>query len=279
MIYNLVFSILPKNFLSRMFGFFSQIKYPRWLSYTSIKVFAYLYKINLEEAEKTSLSDYDCLGNFFIRTLKEEARPVDKSEKSVISPVDGLISHFGKINQNSIIQAKGINYNVLEFLNYSKNATNFLDGDFITLYLAPNDYHRIHTPIDGEITSYSYEPGELYPVNSTAISYIPKLFCKNERLISFLQTPKGNVAIVKVGAYNVGKIKVTYDEKIQTNVFLQGRKEHFYLEPISMKKGQELGRFEMGSTVVMIFEHNMVEFLSITAGQKVLFGQPIANLI
>jgi phosphatidylserine decarboxylase len=152
----------------------------------------------------------------------------------------------------------------------------FLGGRYMTIYLSPQDYHRIHAPIDGRILGYYYQPGKLFPVNNLAVNTINQLFSKNERLITYIQNELGLVAVVKIGATSVGKIRVTYDPNISTNRWVRLAKEHMYEEEIRIRKGAELGRFEMGSTVMLLFEKDTVELLEFEEKQKLLFGQPIA---
>lgn len=275
--YLLLLSILPKNFISKMFGIFSGMRLPRFMMIPILKAFARTYKINLDEAE-LELQEYNSLNQFFTRALRAEARIIDSAENAIVSPVDARITAFGDIQETSLIQAKGIDYSVAELIGSEKYAPYFFNGKYITFYLSPQDYHRIHSPFFGKILGYYYEPGKLFPVNDLAVLNIQSLFPKNERLITFLQTEYGKIAIVKVGASNVGKIRVTYDNKIVTNSWIRFSKEMEYKNvSIYIKKGGELGRFEMGSTVILLFEKDMIEFLdSIQIGQKIQYGTPIA---
>ncbi|HRP70203.1 MAG TPA: archaetidylserine decarboxylase, partial [Turneriella sp.] len=152
----------------------------------------------------------------------------------------------------------------------------FLGGYYMTIYLSPQDDHRIHSPVDGRILGYYYQPGKLFPVNNLAVNSINQLFSKNERLITYIQSEPGLVAVVKVDATSVGKIRVTYDPNIATNRWIRLAKEYLYDEEIQIHKGAELGRFEMGSTVMLLFEKDTVELLDFEERQKMLLGQPIA---
>ncbi|MCB1158039.1 MAG: phosphatidylserine decarboxylase, partial [Leptospiraceae bacterium] len=225
--YILILSMLPKNLLSKVFGFFTYLQLPRFMMIPLLKAFAGMYKINLDEAE-LQLSEYKSLNLFFTRALKAGVRIINSEENAAVSPVDAKITNYGDIHENTMIQAKGIDFNLKELLGSEKFYPCFESGKFITFYLSPQDYHRIHSPAYGKILGYYYEPGKLFPVNELAVKGIRGLFPKNERLITFLQTEYGKIAVIKVGASNVGKIRVTYDKKIVTNTFIRIPREVEY---------------------------------------------------
>lgn len=274
-IYIWLLTILPKNTLSKIFGFLARLQLPSFIMIPILVAFSRLYKINVDEAE-LELKDYRSLNNFFTRALKNTARVIAKDAQVVVSPVDGTILHFGNIQKGQILQSKGISCTIEEILGNKKYLEKFQGGCYVTIYLSPKDYHRIHSPASGKILGYYYQPGKLFPVNTIAVNTIEKLFSRNERLISFLDTGKGLIALVKIGATTVGKIKVTYDEKLSTNKWIRLPRQHSYEEPKPIEKGQELGRFEMGSTVILLFERNTVELLDLEEKQKVRYGEPIA---
>jgi phosphatidylserine decarboxylase len=276
-IYLLFLTLLPKNLISKIFGLFSTLRLPRFMMIPILKAFAKVYKINLDEAE-LEIKEYASLNQFFTRALRAEARIIDSAENAIVSPTDSKITSFGNINQSTIIQAKGIDYSVKELLGSEKFYPSFTNGKYITFYLSPQDYHRIHSPFAGQILGYYYEPGKLFPVNDLAVLNIRGLFPKNERLITFLQTEYGKVAVIKVGASNVGKIRVTYDNKIVTNNWIRFAKEHHYKDvSIMIDKGSELGRFEMGSTVILVFENDTVDLGAISLGDKIQYGTVVGN--
>jgi phosphatidylserine decarboxylase len=275
--YILLLTILPKNLISKLFGMFTYIKLPRFLMIPILRAFAKLYKINVSEAE-LNIQEYNSLNQFFTRALKAGARIIDSAENGVVSPVDARITNYGDINENTLIQAKDIDFSVRELIGSEKYFKFFENGKFMTLYLSPQDYHRIHSPFYGKILGYYYEPGKLFPVNNLAVIGIKSLFPKNERLITFLQTEYGKIAVVKVGASNVGKIRVTYDNKIVTNSWIRFPKDVEYTNVnIYIDKGAELGRFEMGSTVILIFEKDTIDFENITKEEKVQYGSTIGH--
>ncbi|MDF3818855.1 archaetidylserine decarboxylase [Leptospira sp. 96542] len=275
--YLLFLTLLPKNLISKIFGYFSTMRLPRFMMIPILKAFAKVYKINLDEAE-LQIKEYASLNQFFTRALRAEARIIDSAGNAVVSPTDSRITSFGNINQSTIIQAKGIDYSVKELLGSEKYYQSFTNGKYITFYLSPQDYHRIHSPFAGQILGYYYEPGKLFPVNDLAVLNIRGLFPKNERLITFLQTEYGKIAVIKVGASNVGKIRVTYDNKIVTNNWIRFAKEHQYKDvSIMIDKGSELGRFEMGSTVILVFENDTIDFTNLTLGEKIQYGTVVGN--
>lgn len=277
-LYILLLSILPKNIISKLFGMFTYLKLPRFMMIPILKAFASIYKINLSEAE-LNISEYNSLNQFFTRALKAGVRIIDSQENAAVSPVDARITNFGDINESTLIQAKGFDFSLKELLGSEKYWREFENGKFITFYLSPQDYHRIHSPFGGRILGYYYEPGKLFPVNDAAVGGIQGLFPKNERLITFLQTSYGKIAVVKVGASNVGKIRVTYDDKIVTNTWIRFPKEHEYTNVnIMIDKGSELGRFEMGSTVILIFQKGMIELSPFEKEFRIRFGATIGNL-
>lgn len=275
--YILILSILPKNLLSKLFGLASQLRLPRFMMIPILTAFARMYKINLDEAE-LNLTEYKSLNLFFTRALKAGARIVSSEENAVVSPVDARVTAYGDIDENTMIQAKGIDFSLAELLGSKKYAPFFESGKYITFYLSPQDYHRIHSPFFGKILGFYYEPGKLFPVNELAVKGIRGLFPKNERLITFLQTDYGKVAIVKVGASNVGRIRVTYDNKIVTNSLIRFPKEVEYTNvDIMIQKGGELGRFEMGSTVILVFEKDCLDFQGLKLGEKQTYGSTIGH--
>ncbi|MEM7181676.1 MAG: archaetidylserine decarboxylase [Spirochaetota bacterium] len=275
--YILILSILPKNLLSKVFGLFTQLRLPRFMMIPLLTAFAKMYKINVDEAE-LHLAEYKSLNLFFTRSLKAGARIVSSEENAVVSPVDAKVTAFGKIDNTTMIQAKGIDFSLKELLGSNKYTENFESGQFITFYLSPQDYHRIHSPFYGKILGFYYEPGKLFPVNDLAVKGIRGLFPKNERLITFLQTEYGKIAVVKVGASNVGKIRVTYDKKIVTNTLIRFPKEVEYDNvDIMIQKGAELGRFEMGSTVILVFERDTIELAELQLNSKQTYGSTIGN--
>jgi phosphatidylserine decarboxylase len=241
-----------------------------------MRAFAKAYDVPLDEAEHP-IEGYATFADFFARSLKPGLRPVAEGEKVVVSPVDGAVSQAGYLKKGQLVQAKGIDFPVSALLGDEESAEPYGDGAaFATLYLAPRDYHRIHAPVAGEIEGYRYLPGEFWPVNRISVRSKAALFCLNERLITFMKTPVGRCAVVKVGATCVSRIRASYDEVITHEG--QPRSERWY-EPVrEVAKGGELGRFEMGSTVILLFEPGRVTWDETLVPEAVLrMGQRIGE--
>jgi len=239
------------------------------------------FNVDLSQVEQP-VSHYRTLLDFFVRGLKEGARPVDPASDRIISPVDGTVSQVGTVQEGSLLQAKGVTYSLEALLGgEAANSRRFLGGAFITLYLSPRDYHRIHVPVKGKVHRLTYIPGTLFPVNSIGVRRVRGLFSRNERLITYLHSPAGEVALVKVGATNVGSIRVYYDDQVRTN--RPGRRREStktYKHPVTLEKGEELGRFEFGSTVILVFEPGRTVWVDdLSPGQSVQMGQAIARII
>ncbi|GGA38233.1 phosphatidylserine decarboxylase proenzyme [Kroppenstedtia guangzhouensis] len=265
---------MPKKSVSRWMGRLARSPHSRRL----IPYFIRRFDVDLSPVEKP-VSQYQSLLDFFVRGLKEGARPIDPDPERIVSPVDGTVSQMGEIHEGTILQAKGVTYTLEALLGgKGEKIRKFEGGRFITLYLSPRDYHRIHTPIQGRVTGLTYIPGSLFPVNPLGVQWVRGLFARNERLITFLDSPAGEVALVKVGATNVGSIRVVYDREIMTNC--RGRKQIFsrnYPCMEVLEKGEELGRFEFGSTVILLFEANRIDWIGdLSPGTMIRMGQPIA---
>ena len=269
--------LLPKSALSTLVGKATRAPAPRAIHRMAIRAFAKSYKVNAEEAERP-LDQYETFAAFFTRKLKAGIRPIDPDPRAVVSPVDGAVSQIGYAESGMIVQAKGVTYPVAKLLGDEEAAKAFDGGAFATLYLSPRDYHRIHFPVAGEIEGYSYIPGAFWPVNPASVRGVPNLFALNERLTTYLRTPSaGRVAVVAVGATNVARIRASYDDLGVTH---QGAaaKTHRYPAPLkSIQKGDELGVFEMGSTVILLFETGKIRWNSHLHPEAVVkMGQRIA---
>ncbi|MCS1350200.1 archaetidylserine decarboxylase [Mechercharimyces sp. CAU 1602] len=244
-----------------------------------IPLYIRYFKIDLDPIEKP-VAHYPSLLDFFVRGLKPEARPIDKHAHSVVSPVDGVVAQAGNIRDGLLIQAKGVTYSLATLLADEDEARRYEGGHFVTVYLSPRDYHRIHTPLAARVTDITYIPGALYPVNSWGVKKVPGLFNKNERLITHMATAIGKVALVKVGATNVGSIQLAFDDRIEER---QKReiKHKVYQPPIPLAKGEELGRFEFGSTIILLLPPEGVARWEerISSGQSVRMGEKIATIL
>lgn len=265
--------LLPKSALSTVVGMATRAPMPPALHQAAMRFFAKRYAVNLDEAEG-KLEDYATFAQFFTRRLKPGARELDADEKAVISPVDAHVSQIGQIEAGQCLQAKGISFPVDRLLGDARRALDFENGAFATLYLSPRDYHRFHSPLKGEVTGYHYLPGEFWPVNAASVRTTDALFAINERLVTYLDTAAGKLAYVAVGATCVARIHAAYDS-IVTHTG-GGQKSHTYPRPIPMPKGGEIGMFEMGSTVILLFQRGRVRWeAALQPDSPVRFGQRI----
>lgn len=247
--------VLPKKSLSRVVGKLAAIKKPKWLVEHAKSWFINRYHLNMSEAERP-LHEYKSLREVFTRRLKAGARPIGEG---LVHPCDGELTRVANIEEGELIQAKAINYSLEEFIKDPAANEIFLGGTQMTYYLCPTDYHRVHIPIDGEVTSVTHIPGELWPVNPWSVENVSQLFCRNERVVFRIQSALGPIALVMVGATNVGEILVSFDKDIRTNV--RGSKQIFrkaYKPAVKLSKGEELGVFCMGSSVVAIYPKGLV---------------------
>ena len=267
-------TLLPKNSISRIAGRFANSA----ISKPFIPAFAKRYKINLEEAEK-DISEYPTLNAFFTRHLKKGVRPIDQidHDKALCSPVDGKVAQMGEIKNETLIQAKGLDYQLKDLIGCDEEAKDFIDGYFMTIYLAPTDYHRMHHYVNGEIEKMRVIPGRLFPVNILSVNNVKNLFPINERITTYLKTKLNKkTAIVKVGATIVGKIKLAYHDA-ESNKGIAMSKT--FESSIPVKKGDEIGYFAMGSTVILLFEKgDFTPDANVKAGTAVKLGEKLGHL-
>lgn len=267
--------LLPKSALSTVVGVATRLPAPAPIHRAAIKAFARRYDVSVEEAEQ-AIEAYPTFAEFFTRRLKPGARPIDTAPEAVVSPVDGVVSQLGYSEEGECLQAKGVSYPLGKLLSDREMAEVFHGGAYMTIYLSPRDYHRIHSPVDGKVEGYSYLPGEFWPVNPASVKLKQALFCVNERLTSYLDTPAGKVAVVKVGATCVSRIRAAYDDVV---THTGGHAHvHRYGEPKPLKRGDELGVFEMGSTVILLFQKDRVKWAEgIREGSVVRMGSRIGE--
>ncbi len=240
----------PKNHLSYFVGQLVHIRLPGFINRFIIANFAKHYGINLEEAEY-SVDRYPSLGDFFVRKLKPGLRPL--GDTWALHPADSVITQGGSIVAGKLIQAKSRTYSLQNFVKDANALEKYGDGAFLTYYLCPTDYHRVHSPVSGEIKRALHIPGALWPVNSWSTDNIHELFSVNERVLVEIETDRGLVGVMFVGATNVGQIMLSFDSEIKGNQLLSEAINEKVYTGIKIKKGDELGMFRMGSTVVMLY--------------------------
>ncbi len=266
---------LPKRTISRAFGGLTRSPFPAFTHRAAIRAFARRYDVDASEAEKP-LDEYRTFGEFFTRRLRPGARPIAPGDDVPVSPVDGTVSQAGIGEAGRLVQAKGRDYTLAALLADEEEAKRFVGGAYLTLYLSPRDYHRIHAPLGGRILGWAYVPGQLWPVNRPSVAGVPDLFTVNERLVTYLETPVGHVALVAVGATMVGRIRAAYDDVV-TQAGQPARRVK-YERPVAIGKGDEVGVFEMGSTVILLFEPGRIVLDERLAPEvTVRVGEPIGR--
>lgn len=275
--YTLLF-LLPKNFVSCMLGKLVSLPLPRGLALFVNKWFARVFKIDLDEAA-LPIENFPNLQQFFIRRLKPGTRPIADGEHLMVSPCDGHMSVHGTIVEDQLLQIKGKYYGLLNLLRDTDCTARFRAGHYATIYLSPRDYHRFHCPIDGVIVRSFYIPGTLWPVNRWAVSSVEQLFCQNERVVTLIEEPhtKKLMAHIAVGATVVGRMALAYtdfDQYLKTGAAIQ-EIDHV---PIMVSRGQELGRFMFGSTIVLLMEPGLMTSFTKMAPTHVKMGETLGNL-
>ena len=237
---------VPQQKISKVAGRLAASRHP-WVKRTFIRSFAKAYDVSLDEYERQSLNAYESFNDFFTRELQDNARIIDASINGIVSPADGMISQLGQIHDHKLLQAKGRDYDIGQLLANSADGDYFADGSFATVYLAPSNYHRVHMPFDGTLIKTRYVPGTLFSVNNTTAANVPDLFARNERLVCMFDTAYGKAAVVMVGAMIVAGIETVATGKISRTDDIQ-EADH----DMSFKKGDELGRFYLGSTAIVV---------------------------
>lgn len=251
----LILHVVPQHRLSRLMRCLTRIRRP-WIKDLLIRLFLLRFSVDLASAHSADLDDYPDFNSFFTRALKPEARPVVSGATEIATPVDGAVSQCGPLDDDRLIQAKGIDYRLTPLLGGAEAlAAEFRGGVFATLYLSPRDYHRIHMPLDGTLRAMHYVPGKLFSVNDYSTRHVRDLFTRNERLITVFDTAAGPMAVILVGAMFVSGIETVWAGEVTPErpfgnciADAQGRPP-----AIRLARGAELGRFNMGSTVILLF--------------------------
>jgi len=252
--------LIPKQAITLLAGKLASAKAGK-LTTAVIRWFVKRYQVNMAEAAEPNIEAYESFNEFFTRPLKKGARRITKAD--FICPVDGAISQFGDIKADQIFQAKGHQYSTLAMLAGDKAlAANFQNGSFATLYLSPKDYHRIHMPCDGKLKSMTYVPGDLFSVNPTTAQGVPGLFARNERVICEFDSAHGTFVLILVGATIVGSMATVWHGVVNPPRVGRITTWTYENQSITFKQGEEMGRFLLGSTVVMLFPQNTLKFNS-----------------
>jgi len=272
--------VLPQHLLSRIMLALTRIRV-RWLKNFIIKQYIRILDVDLAEAEITDYTQYESVNNFFTRSLKPEARPIAASPH-VTCPVDGTISEIGYIQDEQLFQAKGHTYTLEDLLGGSlERASYFRNGSFATLYLSPKDYHRIHMPAQGKLIEMIHIPGCLFSVSPATTRAIPNLFARNERVIASFRSTYGPMGMVMVGAIFVGSIETIWAGVVTPPAGRHMRQWSYETStPITIERGKEMGRFNMGSTIILLFAENKVRWdEALCSGSKIKMGQSLGTFV
>ena len=270
--------LLPTRWLSSLMCALTRW---RWQPFKNafIRIFMRMYRIDLDEALIREATAFESFNAFFTRALLPESRPIDANPSSVVPPVDGCISQLGVISQRTILQAKGISYTVDDLLAGLGDARALDNGTFCTIYLAPNNYHRIHMPMDGLLHEWNYVPGRLFSVNPATARTLPGLFARNERVGAWFDTPAGPFAMILVGALFVGSMETVWAGQISPPHRRDGGSRHRPSPAVALTRGQEMGRFNMGSTVILLGAPGLLSLdPTKAAGEALRMGQAIGTL-
>lgn len=271
--------LVPQHWLSRLAGMLAE---SRWtpLKNTFIGWFVKRYNVIMAEAAEPDPLAYENFNAFFTRELKPDARPVIAGDENIACPADGAISQLGDVKEGRIFQAKGQNYSLLELLAGDQQASDaFLNGKFATVYLSPKDYHRVHMPVTGTLQSMTYVPGDLFSVNGTTAEHVPRLFARNERAVCLFETDMGPMAVVLVGAMIVAGIETVWAGQVAPiKRQISHHDYHTSPKPITLEKGAEMGRFKLGSTAIVLFGQDAVQWQAeLKADSPVTMGELFAT--
>ncbi|HSC66456.1 MAG TPA: archaetidylserine decarboxylase [Cellvibrio sp.] len=271
--------LVPQHGLSRAAGWLASTE-NTLLKNTFIRWFVKRYNVDMSLAQETDPLAYACFNDFFTRALKPDARPIDSAANSIVCPADGAISQAGDIVHGRIFQAKGQDYTALELLGGDENlAAEFADGTFATVYLSPRDYHRVHMPYGGKLRAMVSIPGELFSVNTVTAENVPRLFARNERVAAIFDTDIGPMAVVLVGAMIVAGIETVWDGQIAPFASREIATSLYPYQNIHLNKGDEMGRFKLGSTAIILFAKDKIRWdKKFVAGSPTKMGELMGSI-
>lgn len=277
----LIQKYLPQQLLSKLLGALAASNIT-WLKNILIKIFISKYPVNLQEATITNPFAYQTFNHFFTRTIQPKLRPIVPGTNTIASPVDGTIWEIAKTHKQQLISAKKQTFTISELLGPKIEHSLFQNGAYINIYLSPTDYHRVHMPITGTLLQMNYIPGKLFSVNNHTANYFPNLFANNERVVTIFLTEFGPMAVILVGAMIVGSIETVWAGTVNqghNNQAITTTYSTNTTQAIQLIKGQELGLFKFGSTVIILFANNNICWeQQATPNTKVLMGQALGAL-
>lgn len=269
---------LPHHALSTTMSKLTHCTHPAWKN-AFINTIVRLYGVNMDEAKFPNPDHYANFNEFFTRELKDGARPIAAETDQLACPADGAVSQAGHIEDGKIFQAKGHRYTALELLGGDANrAQAFADGHFATIYLSPKDYHRLHMPLAGTLKEMIHIPGRLFSVNNTTVGAVPNLFARNERVACIFDTEAGPMALILVGAIFVSSVETVWHGVVTPPTISAPRTWRYEADAPALAKGEEMGRFNMGSTIIVLFGKDSVDWdAGFTAGKPVKLGEAIGR--
>lgn len=274
-------TLLPHHFLSRIMLRFLRIRWT-WLKNLQIRFVINRFDVDMSAVENPEVDSYEHFNAFFTRAMKTTARPVSHAEDSgrYCSPVDGTVSQHGDIEDDRLLQAKGIHYSLTELVGGdAEAASQYRNGHFATIYLSPRDYHRIHMPATGKLVSMTYIPGRLFSVADKLVENLPNLFTRNERVVCHFETDNGPMAVILVGAIFVGCMDTVWHGQVTPPHGNRISDTRYETSDITLAKGEEMGRFNMGSTVILLWPEQDLDWEEeIQPGNTVQMGCPLARL-
>jgi phosphatidylserine decarboxylase len=272
--------LAPHHALSRVIGRIAQCRW-KFVKNTFIRWFVKRYDVNLDEAACSDALKFEHFNAFFTRELKAGARVIAGGESTIACPADGAISQLGAITNDRVMQAKGRNFSLCDLLGGSaKDAEPFQEGSFATIYLSPKDYHRVHMPLAGTLTRMVHVPGKLFSVNQLTSENVDSLFARNERVVCFFDTDFGPMAVVLVGAMIVASIDTVWAGQVSpSRKAVSAVDYHDHVPPVAIPRGEEMGRFKLGSTAIIVFGPGMANLQNgLLAGQPVQMGQALGEV-
>jgi len=271
-------SLVPQHALSRFTGWLADLRHPAWLKNGVIGLFVRHFSVDMTEAAEPDYRRYPTFNAFFTRALQADARPLARAD--IVCPADGAVSQLGAIAGGRLLQAKGRDFSVVDLLGGdSERAAPYADGHFATIYLSPRDYHRVHMPVSGRLAATCYIPGTLFSVNGVTAAHVERLFARNERLVCHFETGRGPMAMVLVGAMIVAGIETAWAGRVapppREPVTLSYRD---LPAPVELGQGEEMGRFFLGSTVILLFPQGSVTFEErLATGAQTRMGESLGS--
>ncbi len=272
--------VLPHHALSKLMSYLTHSENKAWKN-LFIKQIIKHYGVNMTEALQPDIDAYRSFNDFFTRELKPDVRPLTREHRAIASPADGVVSQAGPITNGNIFQAKGRSFTVTDLLGASaERAAAFNRGLFTTIYLSPKDYHRLHMPLTGTLREMVHIPGRLFSVNAATTNSVPGLFARNERVVAIFDTEAGPMALVLVGAIFVSSVETVWHGVVTPPSIGTVRSWQYQENPPRLNMGEEMGRFNMGSTIIVLFGENKSQWReSLTAGQVVKLGELIGKTL